>query len=288
MPHIGIDLGGTKISAALIDDKMKVLKRHKILLEDKERKYVLRKIIEIVENLIMERKKSSVKSIGIGVPGISKNGKIIMLPNLQSINGVNIKKILEKRFRIRTFVDNDANCFALGESKRLGKKSLVGITLGTGFGGGIVIDGRIYHGLGFAGEFGHMTLFPEGRKCSCGNVGCLEEYASARAIEKDAENIYGEKINPESLANMARKGDGKAKQIFEFFGRNLGIGLANINNILNPEIISIGGGISKAHDVFMEYAMEEMRKRSFMKVPKIVIGKTEGAIGAAIMGFSSQ
>jgi glucokinase len=201
------------------------------------------------------------------------------------MNGVGIKKILEKKFHTRTAVDNDARCFALGEAARLGKKNLVGITLGTGFGGGIVIGGEIYHGLGSAGEFGHMTLHPGGRACTCGNAGCLEEYVSGRGIEKDSEKIYGERINPEALANMARKGDGKARQMFETFGRNLGIGLANISNILNPEIISVGGGISQAHDLFLCYALEELKKRSFVKVPKIIIGKTDGSVGAAIMGM---
>lgn len=278
MLTIGIDVGGTKISGALFSGN-KELGREKIFLEIKTRDYVIESIAAIVEKLSNDKK---IYAIGIGVPGSFKDGKILISPNLKCMNNTEIKKIFEKRFGTKIFVDKDANCFALGEASIRKCKNLIGLTIGTGLGGGIIIDSKIYHGIGSSGEVGHMAMLPDGKKCHCGNSGCMEQYVSGSAIEEGAEKIYGERIKPEALANLARRGDAKAQQVFEQFGKNLGICLANLNFILNPEIIVLGGGVSKCSDVFMAYTMDELRKRSFIEIPKIDISTQDGCYGASL------
>lgn len=279
MLNIGIDIGGTKISGALFSGN-KELGREKISIEIKTRDYVMESIAAIVEKLSNGRK---ISSIGIGIPGSCKNGKIIICPNLKCMNETEIKKIMEKRFRTKVFVDKDANCFAFGEAALRKSKNLLGITIGTGLGGGIIIDGKIYHGLGSSGEIGHLTMVTEGKKCHCGSSGCMEQYVSGSAIEDGSERIYGERIKPDALANLARRGDAKAQQIFEQFGKNLGICLADLNYVLNPEIIVLGGGVSNCSDIFMAHAMDEMRKRSFIEIPKILTSSNDGCYGAALL-----
>jgi glucokinase len=288
MYYIGIDLGGTKLSGVLCDKKGKLLKRARIELREKTKESISGKILEIISSLSATVGTKRVSSIGIGVPGSFSNGKITILPNLHCLNGFELKKSVEKRFSIKTFIEKDSNCFVFGEAFLRKKQNLAGITLGTGFGGGIVIDGKIYNGLGSGGEFGHMTIVHDGRKCSCGNRGCLEQYASGQGLEQDSKNVYGEPIKAENLVNMARKGDRTAIGIFENFGYYLGIGLANINYVLNPEMIVIGGGISNCSDLYLKRAIEEMKKRTWIEIPKILISKNDGALGAALVAMQGR
>lgn len=286
MHHVGIDLGGSKISGVLIGKKLKIVKRVRIYPKEKTRECVSSDIMEAISQVSSPVGTRKISSIGIGVPGLFRKGKIISLPNLSCLNDFELAKTVEKRFGIKTLVEKDANCFALGESFLRKKKNLVGITLGTGLGGGIIIDGRILRGMGSAGEFGHMIIEHNGRKCACGNRGCLEQYASGQGIEHDSRAIYCESLKAESLADMARKGDRTALGIFENFGYYLGIGLANINYALNPEIIAIGGGLSNAHDLFMKRALEEMKRRTWIQTPKMYVSRNDCALGAALI--SSQ
>ncbi|HID25829.1 MAG TPA: ROK family protein, partial [Thermoplasmata archaeon] len=183
---------------------------------------------------------------------------------------------------VRVKVDNDANCFALGEYFRW-KMDLVGITIGTGLGGGIIINGNIYHGKRDAGEFGHMTVVLNGRKCTCGNRGCLEEYVSIRAFRRETKRFFGKRMDPKEVYLLARSGDKKAKQIFERVGKFLGVGLANIANVLNPELIVIGGGISEAGKFLLDPARREMEKRLMVSKPRVVLGKQYSAAFGAVM-----
>lgn len=279
---VGIDLGGSKISGVLIERRMKILKRVRIDIREKTKEYISSKIIETISQVSSHVGTRKIKSIGIGIPGSSRNGKIISLPNLPCLNGFEIAKAVEKRFGIMSLVEKDANCFAIGESFLKKKPNLAGITLGTGLGGGIIVGGKIYRGHGSAGEFGHIIIEHNGRKCHCGNRGCLEQYASSQGIEHDSRAIYCESLKPEGLAEMARKGDRTALGIFENFGYYLGIGLANINYALNPETIAIGGGLANAHDLFLKRAMEEMKRRTWISIPKIYVSKNDCSFGAAL------
>jgi len=205
--------------------------------------------------------------------------------------------LVEKELKIKTFMDNDANCFALGEAILGAGKStetVFGITLGSGVGGGIIqklkvksekLKVKIYSGaFGSAGEVGHMCIKFDGFRCSCGNKGCLEEYASERFIKRKT------KISPLELEKKAKRGDRNAQEIYRQLGKNLGVGLANIVNILDPEVIVIGGGISKAGEFILKSAKKEMQKRiispvskKYVKIKKAGLGDYAGAIGAALL-----
>lgn len=271
---LGIDLGGSKLLAVKVE-KNRITWKKKFSFKEKNRRGILDLLLKVI-------KESKEKKVGIGVPGIFKNGRIIKLPHLPQLNGLNLKKEL-KKFRVKVKIENDANCFAFGEYFRW-KKDLVGLTIGTGIGGGIIINGKIYHGKRDAGEFGHMSIVADGRKCVCGNKGCLEEYVSTRAFLKESKKVFGKALTPGELNRLAKKRNRKAIKVFNSVGRFLGIGLANIANVLNPELISVGGGIAKAGNFLLKPAREEMKKRIFVAMPKIVIGKeVSGAFGAAML-----
>jgi len=272
---LGIDVGGYDVLAVLVKD-WKVVKRKRYKIKSKSRDEIIGIVLELIEEF-------KPKYVGIGVPGIIENGKVIFSANIPSLNGFHIANFIERKTGTKVKIENDVNCFALGEYFRR-KKDLVGITIGTGLGGGIIINGKIYHGRRDAGEFGHMTIIAKGRKCSCGNRGCLEEYVSERAFKREAKKVFGKKMTPKEIYFLAKKGNRKAKQIFENIGRFLGVGLANIANVLNPELIVIGGGISKAGKLLLEPARKEMKKRLVVSQPKIVLGREDSAaFGAAIL-----
>lgn len=283
MNCVGIDLGGSKISGVVVDKKMKILKRVRADIKEKTKEHISSKIIETISQVSSSVGTRKISSIGIGVPGSFRDGKIISLPNLPWMNGFELSKAVEKRFGIKTLIEKDANCFALGEAFLKKKQNMAGITIGTGLGGGIIIAGKLYRGQGNASEFGHIIVEHNGRKCRCGNRGCLEQYASSQGIEHDSRAIYCESLSAESLAEMARKGDRTALGIFENFGYYLGVGLASINYAINPDTIAIGGGLANAHDLFLGRAMEEMKRRSWIGIPKIYISKNDAALGAALV-----
>lgn len=275
---IGVDIGGTKTRAGLIEGK-KIYKKIELLTEAKKGKEkVIRNITRAISHVLDKR----AEGIGVGIAGLVSKNKVTKTPNLP-LNNFDIKKYIEKKFRKKTAVENDSRCAALAEAKYgagKGYRNMVMITLGTGVGGGIIIDGKIYRGKGNAGEIGHMTIKHDGIKSRCcNNHGCLEELTSARAVKR----YFGENINPLEIEKMALMGDKKAIRAYEEMGRNLGIGIANIANILSPEIIVIGGGIANAWKLFEKEMNKEIRKRSFAKT-KVARAKIKdaGIIGAAL------
>lgn len=276
---VGMDIGGTKILAGLVDENKVVYKKIKVTIERKEKGWVIKKILEIIKKLIKNRE---IIGIGIGAPGSIKNGKILISPNLPYFNDVNIKNIIKKEFGAKTVVDNEVNCMAFGESIIKKEKNLVCITLGTGIGGGIILNGKIYHGKGSAGEIGHMSIFADGVKCKCGNYGCFEEYVGSRGFARLSKKFFDKKISPIEIENLARKGNEKAIKIYSIIGKWLGVGLANLNNIFHPNIIVIGGGIAKSGNLLLKPAKKELKRRSFLSLPKIELAKENSSIiGAA-------
>lgn len=250
---IGIDLGATKINTILMNRKGKILKKIKVkTLKNREKG-----IEQILENIEGVRQDKKIIGIGIGIPGIlnEKRNKILKLPNLPEWENIDLKRIIEKETKNKVKIENDANCMALGESMfGQGKnvKNLVCLTIGTGIGGGIIINNKIYSGKGNAGEFGHITIDIDGYKCGCGSRGCLEKYVLKR------------KINT----------------------KYLGIGLSNIVKIIDPELIVIGGGFSNLGGAILKPAIKEMEKRTFLKtcpVKIVKLGDNAGAIGAACL-----
>jgi len=277
MSYVGIDVGGHYIKAVLINEK-RILKKVKI--------ETGRDIIKTVLQIISMISDDNVKGIGIGLPGILKNGKIVRLPNINGFENVNFGEIIKKKTGKEILLENDGNCMAWGEfifREKLNK--IVCVSVGTGIGGGIIIDGKIYTGRNYASEFGHMIIKSGGRKCSCGAEGCLEEYVSVRAIKKIARKLkLGD--NLVEISKKAREGNKRARKVYEIAGKYFGIGLANISKILDPELICIGGGISNAGSIFLEPAIKELKKQTFFKVcpvKKVKFWDYSGAVGAALL-----
>ena len=247
------------------------------------RDHVLNDMCEAIRHASDKFKSSgNLLGVGIGVPGIidMQTGMVRESPNLPGWSDYPVRDEIEKRLGAPVILENDANVAAFGE-KWLGVGRQVGdmamLTLGTGVGGGIVLDGKIWHGMtGMAGEFGHMTVDPEGQPCGCGNRGCLEQYASATAIVRMAREaiaagdapgltkaaISDLELSAQEIYNLAIRGDEQAVWIFRKVGRALGIALAAMVNGLNLQMYVIGGGVCSAWDAFSPTIFEELRQRS--------------------------
>lgn len=292
---IGVDIGATKIHSALVSLNGKIIKEYKTLTEaDKPRDFILSKIKHSIKELWTKE----VVGIGIGIPGpFDKNGKSYP-PNIPSLRGINLSKIL-KSYKVPIETENDSNCFVLGEflfgtAKR--HNNVIGLTLGTGVGGGIIIDNDIYHGRdGAAGEFGHITIDRDGYLCNCGNHGCLEMYVSGTAIEmrthrhikiKDIPTSLNEKdVSALKVHYAALKGDKLAKRIMNDTGKYLGIGLSDLINIFNPEIIVLGGTVAKAFGSMKKTFFKTIKERAMLPANKVRVVPTKlkhpGTLGAA-------
>ncbi|MFH1248668.1 MAG: ROK family protein [archaeon] len=292
MYSIGIDAGGTKISAGLLKNGI-IQKKIKIPTEqEKGKQRIVTNLLNVISSVSEGIDKKDIEKIGIGLPGPIDHEKGILkvAPNIKCLKDFPVKDILEVASGIPVVVENDAKCAALAESVYFNCKNLLCFTLGTGLGGGIIIDGKIYHGVDYAGELGHMVIDYKGHKCSCGNTGCLEEYCSGRGIERLSKKYFGKKIKPLELQRMAEKGDKKAIKLHEEFGTYLGIGFASYVNIFNPEMIVIGGGVGRAWKLFLPSAIKEMKKRGFRVMTqniKVVPSELEvdeaGVIGASML-----
>ncbi|MCD6371788.1 MAG: ROK family protein [Candidatus Aenigmarchaeota archaeon] len=274
---VGIDVGGSKIVGIKLE-KGKIIRRIKLegsnSLED-----FIRKICFIIREF-------KAKRIGIGIPGKIKEKKILFSPNLRFLNNFDFRE-LERKIKVEIFVENDANCFALGEYYlRKGKfKNLIGITIGTGLGGGIIINGKLWKGYGLAGEIGHMSIRFDGKKCKCGNVGCAEEYLSTRAIERLALKYFKKRLAPLDVFKLAKRSDKRAIEIFEYEGKILGILISNLQNIFHINTFILGGGISKAFEFMKKSMREELKRRcKISEIPKVYLGKNYSvAYGASLL-----
>lgn len=288
---IGIDLGGTNIDGGLVDLSGKIVKKISYPTEaSKGKKQIIDKLVDMIQKL----RKGHVMGVGIGVPGPiePKKGVLSNPPNLPGWKNVNLKRILEEKVRLPIFIENDANCFALAEAKcGQGKKidNVLCFTLGSGIGGGIVINGKLYTGTaGLAGELGHITVNKdEEMKCGAGQKGCLEVYSCSRGIEKRYKKILKKKATFEEIYEMVKKGKAnkKVKQIIADAGEYLGVALANYINIFNPELMVLGGGLSKAK-LITDIAIKTMKKFAMpqaLKKVKVIVSKMQdpGIIGAA-------
>jgi len=296
--YIGIDLGGTKILTAVADDNGEIIARVKLATEtelgqERIKKNIFKSIYKVLEKTDIKIEK--IKSIGIGSPGPLnvEKGIIYESANLP-IKNMEIVELIEEETGVNTYLQNDANTAALGEKVfGAGKEAddLLYITISTGVGGGIIINGKIYYGhTGNAGEIGHMTVDPTGPQCGCGNYGCLESFSSGtaiknmakKAIENDESTLIkklarDKKLSAKLVAKAAEKGDQKALDIFAKAGYYLGIGIANLVNIFNPEMIILGGGVLKAKEYFLDRAKEEFKKRA-LKAPADIVKIKEAVL----------
>ena len=306
---IGVDLGGTNLRTALLSSEGDILdKRKEATYASDGWQKVVQRLIQNIERLqeIAIQKGLSVAAVGVGAPGVIQvdKGIVVKSPNFPDWNNLPLKDELEKVLRLPVMIENDANAAALGEQWRgagMGIGSMILLTLGTGVGGGIILNKQIWHGAdGMAGEVGHMTIIPDGRKCGCGNVGCLEMYASARGIAQsyrdagvasDASSLS--EITSAQVYQAASNGDARAVKVMQNMGRILGIGIANLINIFNPEMVVIGGGVKDAWPLFIDSTRAEIRKRAF-EVPaartEIVpskLGDDAGMVGVAAAALQS-
>jgi glucokinase len=299
---IGVDMGGTNLRIAAITTDGQLLE--KITLGVKValgRDYVIGEMCDAIHRLTEQyRSTGCFVGAGIGVPGIidMEHGMMRMSANLPGWSDYPVRDEIERRLVAKVFLDNDANVAALGE-KWLGAgreaENMAMLTLGTGIGGAIILNGKVFYGMsGMAGEFGHVTVEPNGVPCGCGNHGCAERYASATAVVRMAREAIESGKAPElakaansdpefsarSVYNLAIQGNADAQRIFQRFGEALGILMADLVNILDLDMFVIGGGVVSAWDAFAPRMFSELRERSLVyaaSAPDVPPGKKEGA-----------
>jgi glucokinase len=309
---IGIDLGGTKISTVLADRRGNIKARDlRDTLASEGPDAVIQRIAEAIKDLASRTK---IAGIGIGAAGAcdSAKGVITSSPNLPGWHDVPLKEIIQREFKLPTYLENDATVAALGEYRFGGYEgidNLIYISVGTGIGGGIIINGQLYSGTsGSAGEVGHMTIDINGLKCPCGNIGCWETLASGNAMVREAvKRIKSgelstildfadgklERVNGKSIYAAAQKGDRLAQEVIEQTGYYLGVGLVNLVNIFNPQLILIGGGLSQMGPSLLDPARKVVSQRAFQLPAKAVrietsrLGTDSAALGAVALVLKS-
>ena len=314
---IGIDIGGTNIKLGLVGENGKVLLRHTFLTKSaSSKKALLNKLTAHIQSLQAEarRRKLRLAGVGVGAPGPIdvERGFVYFFPNIPGWKNTPLKSILKKKLRLPIFVDNDANAMALGEfyfGAGRGAKSLIALTLGTGVGGGLVVDGKLFHGRSFSAvELGHMSVDPEGPRCGCGNHGCIETFvgngyfvkevqAALRSGQKSILSRWikeGRDLSPKLVQEAALSGDAYSKAQWKKTGERLGTFLAGLVNLLNPERIVIGGGIALGGDLVLAPIRVAIKKKAFpiasrfVKVVPAVLGTDAGLVGAAALSFSNH
>jgi len=292
-----LDLGGTDLKYGLVNSDGKILISKKIRAKISEGQKVLVEQLRAATRELLSiaaEKKWRALRIGIGSPGAVnfETGKVVgNSPNIPGWEGVNLKNSL-RISGIPTFADNDANCVALAElifGAAKNSKSALCVTIGTGIGGGLVLDGKVYRGSSYsAGEIGHTALVFEGKPCACGNRGCLEKYASVSALMENASKQGFDSVR--ALTDAAKGGDTAAAALIAEQAAYLGAGLASAVNLVNPEKMILGGGFVDVYPPFLKLVEEEIRKRVFpaallkLQVVKAKLGNEAGLVGAAFLG----
>ena len=297
-----VDLGGTHLRVALVDDTGRILKQHK---QDTPKGDSTDDLIDALVQ-VSERwgcKELPVVATSIMVPGAVDCAKavVVQAPNLPSLVNFPLKAELEQKLGWPVYLENDANAAAVGEmwmGAARGCRDVVSVTLGTGVGGGIILDGKLWRGShGSGGEIGHTTVDPfSGLKCKCGNTGCLELFASATAIVRMTRetlslfpetSLKSDELTAEKVYDAGQKGDELALAVFKRFGMYLGIGLANLINLIDPQIIVITGGVVNGWALFSGEMYRQVEERAFrmtaqqVKIAKAECGDNAGLLGAA-------
>lgn len=310
--RIGIDVGGTNVKIALVNDEGKILYSNSVPTRaEMGYEYTVNNIKQAIYDLLKETKlePKDIQGMGFGFPGQVdyKAGVVRNAPNIPGWVEIPIAKIFEDEFHIPTRVDNDVRCATLGElnyGAGKGCENLICITVGTGIGSGLVVNGRLVRGASnAAGEIGHIKLQMNGGPiCGCGDTGCLEAFASGPAIVALAEDYIrggkstkfrelanGAPITPYIVCEAAKAGDPVAQRIFAIIGEYIGIGLASVVNLLNPEKIIIGGGVADAGEYLFNPLTETLKKRAMkiagetVEVVHAQLGNTAGVIGASLL-----
>lgn len=310
--RIGIDVGGTNVKIALVDSDGKIGYSNTIPTRaEMGYEYTINNMKQAIRDLMTETKLSAkdIEGIGFGLPGQVdfKSGIVRLITNIPGWVEIPLAKMIEDEFHIPTRIDNDVRCAALGElnfGAGKGCENLICITVGTGIGSGLIINGRLVRGASnAAGEIGHIKLqMHDGPICGCGDTGCLEAFASGPSIVAMAEEyIMGGKstkyremanggaITPFIVAEAAKAGDPVARRIFTRMGEYIGIGMTSVVNLLNPERIIVGGGVADAGDILLTPLKETIKKRAMkiagetVQVVPAQLGNTAGVIGASLL-----
>ncbi len=312
--RIGIDVGGTNVKIALVDEKGKIIYSNSVPTYAKMGyEYTVNNIKQAIRDLMKETNttEKNIEGIGFDFPGQvdCKKGIVKLAPNIPGWVNVPIAQMIEEEFHIPTKIDNDVRCAALGELKfgaGKGCENFVCITVGTGIGSGLVINGKVVRGASnAAGEIGHIKLQMQGGPiCGCGDTGCLEAFASGPSIVAMAQEYIkggkstkfremaaaeGGEITPYMVAKAAEEGDPVAKRIFEIVGEYIGIGLTSVINLLNPEKVIIGGGVAEAGDLLFDPIRRTIKERAMVVAGEAVeivpaqLGNSAGVIGASML-----
>ncbi|WP_339060404.1 ROK family glucokinase [Tepidibacillus marianensis] len=310
--YVGIDLGGTSIKMGLISDKGELLTQLEIPTRTKEGyQTIIEDIVQHSKQLVSKAgfEWGTVKGMGIGIPGLLdiESGIVCMAPNLHWAD-IPIKRILEEKLQVPVQIENDGNIAAIGEAwmgAGKGYKYVVMATIGTGIGAGIIIDGQILHGKnGMAAELGHIPISNRGIQCGCGNFGCLETVSSATGMIRMAKEIVEQRkesmltreyksqldqLTAKSIFDAAKENDREAIEIIQVAAHLLGKALATVANLFDPEIIIIGGGVSKTGDILFQPIREAFHEHGLndivenIAVVPATLGNTAGIIGAAAL-----
>jgi glucokinase len=318
---VGLDVGGTNIVAGCMPDdgSLQIAVRSEPTRADQGADAVVDRIVLLAETVMAETmaatgaKRADFAGVGIGSPGPlnRETGVVLMTPNL-GWRDFPLRQRVSERLKLPATLDNDANCATLGEWWRgaaRGARNVVGVTIGTGIGGGLILNGELYHGASdVAGEIGHTTIDSTGRRCKCGNYGCLEAYASGPAIAERAREMLqdysgssmvelagGDPVNisAQTVYDAATRGDPIAREVVRDTARLMGAGIANLLNIFNPDVVVVMGGVTHAGNTLMDPLRAEVRRRAFppaVSACRIVLGELTGTAGVvgAVATFKAQ
>ena len=302
---VGVDVGGTNIKLGVVGPSGKVIVRNSFATKpfaSSRIKLITALASEIEASIITAGlTKHQIAGVGIGLPGLVdyEKGFVRFLPNIPGWRGVHLKSILQKKIKLPVYVDNDVKIITLAESKfgaGKGVKNLVCMTLGTGVGAGLILNGQLYRGEdNSAGELGHMPLNEYGPKCNCGGIGCFETYVGNRALFALASKVMGKSgMTTEDMFALAQKGNKKALLFWKMAAAHIGNGLVGVVNLLNPRLIIIGGGVSNNEKYLFKTIAETIRLRamslqgSAFKIKRAKFKDDAGIIGAYVLVTNAQ
>lgn len=293
---IGVDVGGTKIAAGVIDREGHIERRVERPTPTESQDDLLALLDEIVEGLLGE----GVAAIGFGVPSTidQRTGLAVSSVHIP-LEHMDLRGRMHERFELPVGIDNDGNAAAIAEWRigaGHGVSNMIMLTLGTGIGGGLILDGKPYRGfVGAGAELGHMVLMYGGERCdgNCTGHGHFEQLASGGAADRAAKEILGADKTGRELVGAAREGNQEALEAIQEIGRRLGAGIGSLVNIFNPEVVVLGGGFSQARDLFLGPALEELKVealppgRDLVRVVPALLGPDAGLVGAGFVGFEA-
>lgn len=313
--YVGIDLGGTNIAAGVVDSEFRIISKKSVpTARPRPCREICRDMVKAAFEAVEAAglKISDIESIGIGAPGtVNSTDGIIEYSNNLDFYNEPVREYIREETDLPVYIENDANAAAYGEyvaGAARGVSNAVCITLGTGVGGGIIIDGKIYSGFNYAGaEIGHTVVEADGPLCTCGRHGCFEVYSSATGLirmtkeamsehpESKMHEMVGDHVSGRLAFNAMRAGDAAAKEVVDKYIKYLAIGITNVINIFQPEILCIGGGVCNEGDALMIPLREQVRDQVYSKrsarnteIVRAELGNEAGIIGAAFLGISKK